>query len=371
MINLLIRGRQRSEHSGAPPGSGAGASPLRRTLSEDTLYSSSWPMQLSSGDNATEAVANALTVSLSQQSLVTSVSTAETIVDLVLGHAFAEFNLLRTLPVVSFLFKKGLFIFPSDESLAMFKSKQGDLAALRRKGLAMPVLQMSVPMMAAFKRNYPNVVFHRLFPPPDDSSELQKVPYCQVFAKYLKRGGVTRFILKFTPNGRADDPENFQTVMFSASHSPSTDCLFRGSKMRWTGTTQMGATRGSGFFKLMVLNENSPSLVDGVDPQDTDPTPPVNNVPLPHGPVFVSELPPVTRFSDKSSTTIPSKGLIQIGDVKLIEVLTGSDPHTVMGVDDCSLVLTCMSLVLRDQEARKNNGNARYYDPTLSGTMFY
>jgi hypothetical protein len=242
---------------------------------------------------------------------------------------------------------------------------------MKKKGLAMPVLQMTVPMMSAFKRSYPAVVFHRLLAPTDDSQESQKIAYCQVFVKYLKEGNTTRHILKFSPNGVPSDPRNFQVVMFSSSHSSLTDCIFRETKLRWVGTTPMSSNRGSGFFKLVVLGSEIPSLVDGINPADPDPRPCLRDgLPVLRD-AYSTELPPVTRFSDKSSKTVPSKGLLQLGDVKLIEVFDGSDSNNIQDIPDCSLVLLCMSLVMRDDEIRKNHGNARCYDSSLPGTLFY
>ena len=405
MINLLRRNRSRNNTDNEPSGgriegdsstsegasnvhgddtgvsSDAHAIPrtqatVHRVDSEETLLSMSLRARgvRHGGDNYTAnpiSSTSDLTRTTSDSSLITTASTADTVVDLVLGHAVSDFNLLRTLPVVSFIFKKGLFVFPSEESLALFKTKNCDTVRLKKLGLAMPVLQMNIPMMAAFKRNYPTIVFNRILPSTNESQDVQKVPFCQVFTKFLRRTHTTRFILHITPNGVQDDPENFRVVMFTSAYGSFTDCRFKKTKMRWVGTTPAIASRGSGFFKLVVLNDSVPSLIDGIRDDDVNPQPSMEFLRSTTRIVTSSDMPPVTRFSDKSSTTLPWKGLLQLGDVKLVEVFSRSDTNSCLDVADSSLVLTCMALVLRDQEVRKNKGNGRYSDAAVNGALFY
>lgn len=347
---------------------------LLRSLSEETLAASARGTPPS--ENLITNIPPTLRRTTSNESNLTYISRAETFVDLVLGHSFCEFNEIRTLPIISSLFQKGLYVFPSEDSLNLFKEQNRNVdLELRKQGLGIPILQATSPMLSAFKKNSPSIVIYKFnSPSPNcknigpEAAENPKVEFCKVYFKYLKEK-IAKYTFQFTPNGDPKDPENEMITMYVSSVTPYADVYYKNTRLRWVGTTNIASTYGSGFFKLLKLSDQSPSLTDCLDENFTDPTDPylTSRDQL----ATQSSLPPLARYSDKESTSIPKKRLIRHGDVKLIEVFNTGDKNSIMDIPQSSLVITCLALVLRDQELKKNHGNARYYDTSMTSNAFY
>lgn len=353
---------------------------MLRSLSEETLITAGPGAQRSSGTHTPSAIPTHLrrtTSNDSHDSNNTYTSKAETFVDLVLGHSFSEFNEVRTMPIVSLIFQKGVYLFPSEQSLNLYKEQNRNVdLEIRKKGLGIPILQITSPMLSSFKKNSPNLVIYKFKAPSTtcsnigpDATENPKVEFCRVYFKYLKEK-IAKYTFQFMPNGSSNDPENETITMYVNSVTPYADVCFKNTRLRWVGTTSMSSTFGSGFFKLLKLGDDSPSLTDNLDENFQDPTDPY----LTSRDTWASTspLPPLARYSDKESSSMPKKRLLRHGDVKLIEVFHNADKNSILDVPYCSLIISCMALVLRDQETRKNHGNARYYETSLStSNVFY
>ncbi|CCH45925.1 hypothetical protein BN7_5512 [Wickerhamomyces ciferrii] len=352
---------------------------LLRTASEETLINSTHRNNYTSNNVIIPGQSeqyNNLIRTQSNDSNMTHVSRAETFVDLVLGHSFHEFNEIRTMPVVSGIFQKGTFVFPSEESLNLYKSQSRNVdIELRKQGLGIPLLQICSPMLSAFKKNSPTLVIYKFKPPSSlnssnglDPNDNPKFEFCKIYFKYLKMK-IAKYVFQFMPNGQINDPENETIVMYISSATPYADVVYRNTRLRWIGTTNMSSTFGSGFFKLIKLNDDSPSLTDNTDEVFADPTDPLLTSRDPNA--TQSQLPPLARFSDRESSTMPIKRTIRHGDVKMVEVLNNGDRNSILDVPYCSLVITCLALVLRDQESKKNHGNPRFYETNMASSVFY
>ncbi len=350
---------------------------MLRSLSEETLITSGHSIP-TTPTHPFSSIPNHIRRTISNDSNLTYISRAETFVDLVLGHSFAEFNAIRTMPVVSALFQKGLYVFPSEESLNLYKEKNRNVdLSLRQKGLGTPILQVTTPMLSAFKKNCPTVVIYRFKTPsvncsnvsPEATIESPKIEFCRVYFKYLK-DKIAKYTFQFMPNGDPNDAENETLTMYVSSVTPYADVCYKNTRLRWVGTTSMSSTFGSGFFKLLKLSDESPSLTDHLDENFPDPTNPL--LASRDALANTSPLPPLARFSDKQSSSIPKKRLLRHGDIKLIEVFNSGNKDSILDIPYCSLVISSLALVLRDQEIKKYHGNARYYDTSLATTnVFY
>ncbi|CAM9013877.1 unnamed protein product [Wickerhamomyces anomalus] len=307
---------------------------MLRSLSEETLITSGHSIP-TTPTHPFSSIPNHIRRTISNDSNLTYISRAETFVDLVLGHSFAEFNAIRTMPVVSALFQKGLYVFPSEESLNLFKTP--------------PINCLNVS--------------------PEATIENPKIEFCRVYFKYLK-DKIAKYTFQFMPNGDPNDAENETLTMYVSSVTPYADVCYKNTRLRWVGTTSMSSTFGSGFFKLLKLSDESPSLTDHLDENFPDPTNPL--LASRDALANTSPLPPLARFSDKQSSSIPKKRLLRHGDIKLIEVFNSGNKDSILDIPYCSLVISSLALVLRDQEIKKYHGNARYYDTSLATTnVFY
>ncbi|ONH68723.1 hypothetical protein BON22_1375 [Cyberlindnera fabianii] len=275
-------------------------------------------------------------------------STSTTLAETAFGRSFHEFNHVRTLPVTSPVLKRGLYVFSSEDSLLRYKTNNTDVV----KGIGFPLFKAIQPTSLSFKKSSTIMTFYKYSSPSD------KITYCRVFAKNMRdQYGVTRYILKFTPNGvEGADPSNFDVVIFSCTNAPINDCYYKGAKLRWIGSTLSEPIKS---FKLLFLGKDTPSLCDGIN-MDT---------PLPNTEAKIdfnmtsTELPPLARFCENIPAS--KRGLVQTADMKVIEAFEGSSKDSVHDVAESSLVCVCMAMLLEEQ--RKNMGSSKSYDTTMFG----
>jgi hypothetical protein len=442
-----------------------------RTYSEETLVTGRSDEQQPA--QAVLAPRRATVPMLLRSHSVLSTTSDSTAVDLVMGHSFNEFTNIRSLPVLSMLFQKGTYVFPSQNSLDLFKSthrsKQNlaEQLSARQKGYALPLLQCTTPILSVFKRNYPILIIYKFKTPElPTGDELgnntvdpmnfnsQKIEYCRVYLKFF-RNGTVRYTLKFTPNGKpsnsdynteattsstSSDPEDFEVTLIMNTKTAFVDTIYKGTRMRWVGTTSPSSFQGSGFFRLLVMNDESPgmldhesrmhrSLLEGTDTDDDRHLPSALTMHMISTDLLasLSSFPPIARFSDtcnrNNKNDIPMKqkipqklmfrsnGTIKVmearhtanhhdtinGDDGISEAGTNNDGEqydaghmgvtgpvenrstalseeadSILNVSEETLVLSCMALVLRDHENKKNSGNSRGFDDhTLNTGAFY
>jgi len=387
-MQLLRRSRRSSNHAtqintpeqvqdATIPRQGPIPPELLRTMSDDTLAGSILPPN--NLPDGSMRVPSQIRRTISNGSTTTYTSRAETFVDLVLGHSFSEYNEIRTLPIVSTLFQKGLYIFPSEEALNLYKKNNRNIdSELRKKGLGMPILQFSSPMLNTFKKGSPNIVIYKFKASSTDKSTKSsisepvenKLEFCKVYYKYLQ-SKISRYSLHFTPNGQKNDLENETIEMYISSVTPYADLYYKGTRLRWIGTTSIAALSGSGFFKLIKLSDDQPSLVDLVGDD-------VSEIMEPETMAYrgfsatASSLPPLARYSDRDSSSIPRKRMLRQGNFKVVEVFGSGNKDSILDIPYCSLVITCLALVLRDQEMKKSSGHTKYYETSvLSATTMF
>lgn len=349
-----------------------------------------------------------------------SASTDSTAVDLVIGRSFSEFNHIRSLPIISMLFQKGIFIFPSSASLNVFKStyklriKPRNLMKSRAMGNGLPLFHCVCPLLSSFKRSAPVLIIYKFDAPSiqnqnnevplmDSSFVNNKTEYCKVYCKSLRKGSM-QYTLKFTPG----NDEQFQVKLLMHPRFAFVDTIYKKTRLRWIGTTQLISLNGSGNFKLIIVNDDSPGLLD-LDLQSSEPltdyepsratVDAISNDFLAN----LSNFPPIARFTDSTEKTrdnIPQKIIFKsLGELKLLEIkqtnenndydnenneindnentlsrtqefqindiLTEED--SILNLPESTLVMTCMSLVLRDHEVRKTNGKSRGFENGLLG----
>lgn len=258
----------------------------------------------------------------------------------------------------------------------------------------LPLFYMFSPPLLLFRKNCPYLVISKYFNASElrqrlrqrrrksmmtpqqqvnDSEEPSKYVFCKAYDKYLK-AGIKRFILEFFPN--PDKPEeSFKVVMFTHRSKPYTDALYKGTKLRFVGTSVCTSVFRSSAIQLMIMNEpNAISLMDNMTADDKpDPANPLlkeetTMTDMSGGAINYklygnSTLPPMAKFTDNNYDLLPKK-FNKLGFMYCYELINlqnrdevYGDYHNVKQVKFDTMVITCMLLVLREQESKKNPRN--------------
>ncbi|EDO16385.1 hypothetical protein Kpol_1051p35 [Vanderwaltozyma polyspora DSM 70294] len=301
-----------------------------------------------------------------------------------------RFNYQRKLPFISILLTKGFFCFPSEKSYRVFleNKRKFDFVDVET-GMGIPLYQAISQnvMKSMFSRNDPVTKIYKyiLINPDTDhvpekaeliaklntgektSRNLYKFEFCSVYKDVVDHYKRIEHRFTFFRN----DPKNKEPLIYTmVNHLErrNTDTQLDGLNLQWYGTTGFASPFGSNNFKLLVLDDNMPSMCDQKTMEDYDAYSRSQRTrPLGHLPVWA-------RYSDDNSY-IPKKRTLRIANFEIGEVgnSTLSENTSSEGIFDIpwdTEVLTCMAMVLHIYESRKDkrHGAASGLDATLLPT---
>lgn len=253
-------------------------------------------------------------------------------------------------------------------------------------GKGLPLFKVVVPYMLTFRKSVPFMLFKRYREIPAkpvasdaDSDLYESYNFCSVYVKLFQY--VRRYTFNFTP----ENASPFKVVAFQHSFRAFTDFEYRNTRFRVLGTAIMGAylMTYNPYLKLAIVDQDAPALTDNLVEKGNvklagelqNPRPyPTNpllaesdfGVTSPrHNKAYIpKELPPFGGFTDamtyvKSTSIIPKK-YSEAGKITLYQDAsnTTEDPSSTLSVDLDSLVLTCVMMVMRENNLRstaKNN----------------
>ncbi|SCW04013.1 LAFE_0H03994g1_1 [Lachancea fermentati] len=282
-----------------------------------------------------------------------------------------NFTWERNMPFVTTVLGKGVFCFPSEESFSRFRANKRRLDVLDNdEGLGIPLLHaISMGMLRSIlNKHLPIMKFYRYVltkegePAPmplkegscelisrNESRVLYKIELCEVYKRVnSKTGHVThKFVFR-----QGDGPNTiFSAIMANHVFRRDTDARVGDLNLRWHGTTGLASPFGSGNFKLLVLDDGMPSLLD----QHTDES--YDDARRRAQPLrLVQQLPVWATYSDETATIIPSKRTLRQANF-----LIGETSEQSLGLNNVpwdTVVLTCMCMTLHDFESRKDKRTA-------------
>ncbi|CUM65274.1 uncharacterized protein PRCAT00002907001 [Priceomyces carsonii] len=109
-----------------------------------------------------------------------------------------------------------------------------------------------------YQNNQAMAIYRKVLAP---NGRKKRYCYCKVKSKWLLGYGVRRFLFQFRPDPK-DSSKKFTLVMFVNNYDTFADTMYKGTKLRWCGTTLMHANRGSRDFKLIILEDDELCLAD-------------------------------------------------------------------------------------------------------------
>lgn len=264
----------------------------------------------------------------------------------VFGHPIGSYTRLRDLPLVSNFMHPGVSLYRLVEEAG-------------KKG-AWPLLSLQLSFLAFLKKNSPIYVIHRW------SGPTEKTEFCRIFFKVLSNN-FTCFVLVFT----LSEGSTRSLVLLNNGIRPSVDLLWENTKLRVSGLTGATSMYGNSLFKMHVMPENAPLLVDNMDFTTVAParkkfTPSIKeghtnalySALLAQEKSLVAKLVnegkplvnvPVATYTESADTKVAGvrvNGTLRIFDNSASDELS---PNT--------LVMCCVLLVLREQEISKMRGN--------------
>ncbi|CAK7892982.1 hypothetical protein CAAN1_01S12596 [[Candida] anglica] len=293
------------------------------------------------------------------------------------------------LPVVSNFLSPGVMVFASNESLSAYQKEMNHKETVKSDGgiepttLAQPILYTSTSVWSIFKKNSPFMEIHQ------NISGIRH-EFCKVYFRILATN-LTCYILNFKFEGSGLT----KTVILLNNNScrPSVDFIYQGSKVRITGITGATSTFGTGFIKSFILDDDTPHLAHDLDINikggKSDPIKEENLIKnmkistssgnqlanlliggksnsvifrnMMNGKNLINT--PFATYLDNGDKRIMGTKLNRHGTIGCFESPESSKP-----ISENSLVITCIILVLREQEYRKNKGNNKptfVSNPTL------
>lgn len=302
------------------------------------------------------------------ETLNTVASGGETIGDLQrLGfvNRCPRFTSRRTIPFVLVLLTKGFFCFPSENSLKAYiknKRKFDRLDAVGGLGVplfhAVPlgvvktIFSSKAPIMKIYK--YVIIDSNKTKPPPDaehistdGSNVLYKYLFCSVYEVIRNNVGRVEHRFEFGAGSSSDHtPETVKMV--NMIHWRNTDTKLNGLNLRWYGTSGFASPFGTANVKLLVLDDNMPSLMDQRTTEDFETCARNNRT------RSLGKLPIWAKYSNEGSTVIPKKRTLKIAHLQIQECIPGLNPEGIFNMPLETQVLTCMCMVIHEFESRKD-----------------
>lgn len=279
--------------------------------------------------------------------------------------AGTRFTRERNMPFVSVILSRGFYCFPTEQSYERYLANSRKFDNLDGDGLGVPLFQVldfsAIQILADKKlpdyRFYKYVLRKSGDPPPyqqhelistDGNKRLYKLLFCEAFRSRL---GLTKLEYRFT---LYTDEGIFTTVMIRCTQTRSIDTHFGGCNLRWKTSEPFLSPIFSRNFKLQILDDNMPSLLDDDDTRRRK-----------NGPVRKSsQLPLWARYFADTATVIPKKRTQKLANLVIGETEEETNPASYgLGyIPWATQVLACTCMVLhhledeRRQRKRRSNG---------------
>lgn len=279
----------------------------------------------------------------------------------------------REFPIISNFFSGGVMVFESCSTLLEYRNelkKSNDSKYIKTR----PMLHTEVPVLVLFKKKPPFMIIHKY------TENGEKVEYCTVYFKVLANN-LTSYIITFNPELCKLSP----IVLLNNDNSfkPSVDFTFSDCKVRVLGISGATSTFGTSSTRTFIMDKTSLNLSDDLKVEFKEENL-IKNLrivasqenelanllignksnssrfkSLMNGKVLLQS--PFASYTDDGNKRIGSL-LIRHGTINCLD--EEGD------VSEKALVITCINLVLREQEYRKNRGNNKpMFVPNPIGTM--
>lgn len=175
--------------------------------------------------------------------------------------------------------------------------------------------------------------------------------YCTVSSNWYIGLFVRHFTFDFTPHP-LDTSLNFQVVLILHNHSNYADAVYKGTRIRWNGSSPVNSLRSSNRFDMVLLN--SDGLLDDIDKNGGR----ISKLLRINAPRFSTPLIKTLISKTKDPFAMHShlyynkSGTIDTTNVRKInKIQVRAIPN--LGSYEDSLVIVCMSIVLRRQEKER------------------
>lgn len=276
-----------------------------------------------------------------------------------------RFTHRRMIPFVLVLLTKGFFSFPSEKSFKTYIENKRKFAKIDGiDGLGIPlfhavplgvvktIFSPKSPIMKIYKYVVINSETDKRPPDAeeisvDGSLVLYKYLFCSVIEEVDNNAGRVEHRFNFTKI-HEDDPLPSVLTMANMVHWRNTDTSLNGLNLRWYGTSGFASPFGTGNIKLLVLDDNMPSLIDQKTIEEYE-NYDRNNRTRPLG-----RLPIWAKYSNEGSTVIPKKRTLRMANLQMGEYQSFAHSDGIFNVPWETQALTCMCMVLHEYESRKD-----------------
>ena len=332
------------------------------------------------------------TMTISNDDTNTFISESQTIGDLYTRgfiNRYPNFDVVRSIPLVSILLTRGLFAFSSDISYETFltnKRKLDQPSLLYNGGIGVPLFHALTsnvikslfvsgkskvePVMKIFKyqiihntnmenlKSFPN--YEIILQDNITDKILIKFEFCQIF-KCIDDNNSLKIIhiLKFY-NGKEIKMVNF-------SDKKDIDTNVEDLPLRWYGFSGFASPFGSNDIKLLVLDDNMPSYMDNITVSNNLNNTGTNNINQVISNRPLRLLPVWGRYSDTNVSMIPTKRTAKLAYFKIKELAqtinvalhpdsnegSNSISNGITMIPEATQILTCMCMLLHEYESRK------------------
>lgn len=342
--------------SNRPSGSGSGCHgvPLVRVPSDETLVSQ-YEQSVDMSD------LNSLVTNTSEETMSHNTR--------IFNEHISSYSCVREFPIVSTFMHPGVLLFSSSKSLEAYSQKNlsaEQVEANHSQGLGIPILQTSTPVLNIFKKNSPFLIIYKF------NSKHERVLFCKVYFKILANN-ITCYVMVF----QLDDDSLKTVVLLNNGVKPSVDFTYESTKVRATGVTGTTSTFANGLIKLFIMKDTASMLCDDIliDNALEDINSPIKNFKMKMnksselysslvqqnrstvGRIMGSAEPqvniPFATFVDNGDEKIKGINIVKNGTIKLFDTNNDTD------VNNKTLMISSILLVLREQEFTKNKGNSK------------
>lgn len=274
----------------------------------------------------------------------------------------------RMVPFVLVLLTKGFFCFPSEKSLKTYIENKRKFDRLDpTEGLGIPLFH-AVPLSVVKTIFSPKAPIMKIYKYVIIDSQVNKIPpdverisidgplvlckylFCTVLEEVNNGSGRVEHKLNFTGIAANDEDQLIPQVLTMANmiHWRNTDTQLNGLNLRWYGTSGFASPFGTGNIKLLVLDDNMPSLMEQKTTEEFE-NHDRNNRTRPLG-----RLPIWAKYSNEGSTVIPKKRTLRMANLQIGEYQSASHSDGIFNVPWETQALTCMCMVLHEYESRKD-----------------
>lgn len=283
-----------------------------------------------------------------------------------------QFTSVRNISFISILLTRGLFAFSSDLSYKQYlqNKRKFDLVD-PSNGLGVPLFHAislnlvesifrnkNEPVMKIYKYEIVNSIDIDNFPNADTIYEgenfiIIKFLFCTIYRETMNVATVQSTSqqsmdqdLKIKHTLRFYNDKS--TEMFNINNRRDIDTTLDTLPLRWFGFSSFASPFGSNDIKLLILDDNTPNLVNDSNIQYTPNNPNSNAIrPLGYLPIWA-------KYSDAgSSLSISMRRTISMANLEIKETSTNSNNLGIINIPWNTQELTCMCMLLHDYESRK------------------